>query len=35
MVLTKVMTAEELAALPDDGHQDALLWGQVRRMPPP
>lgn len=35
MVATKLMTAEELAALPDDGYQYELVRGELRRMPPP
>jgi Uma2 family endonuclease len=35
MVTTKPMTAEELAALPDDGFQYELVRGELRRMPPP
>jgi Uma2 family endonuclease len=35
MVTTKLMTADELAALPDDGYQYELVRGELRRMPPP
>ena len=35
MVATKLMTAEELATLPDDGYQYELVRGELRRMPPP
>jgi Uma2 family endonuclease len=35
MVATKLMTAEELSALPDDGYQYELVRGELRRMPPP
>jgi Uma2 family endonuclease len=35
MVATKLMTAEELASLPDDGYQYELVRGELRRMPPP
>jgi len=35
MVLTRWMTADELAALPDDGYQHELVRGELRRMPPP
>ena len=35
MVMTRLMTAEELAALPDDGFQYELVRGELRRMPPP
>jgi Uma2 family endonuclease len=35
MVATKLMTADELAALPDDGYQYELVRGELRRMPPP
>lgn len=35
MVLTKWMTADELAALPDDGYQHELVRGELRRMPLP
>lgn len=35
MVTTKLMTAEELSALPDDGYQYELVRGELRRMPPP
>jgi Uma2 family endonuclease len=35
MVATKVMTADELAALPDDGYEYELVRGELRRMPPP
>ena len=34
MVATKFMTAEELLAVPDDGHRYELIEGMVRRMPP-
>ena len=32
---TKLMTAEELAALPDDGYQYELVRGVLVKMPPP
>ncbi len=35
MVATRLMTADELAALPDDGFQYELVRGELRRMPPP
>jgi len=35
MVATKLMTVEELSALPDDGYQYELVRGELRRMPPP
>jgi Uma2 family endonuclease len=35
MVATKLMTAGELAALPDDGYQYELVRGELRRVPPP
>jgi Uma2 family endonuclease len=35
MVATKLMTAEELAELPDDGFHYELVRGEVERMPPP
>jgi Uma2 family endonuclease len=35
MVTTKVMTAEELSGLPDDGYQYELVRGELRRTPPP
>lgn len=35
MVLTKRLTAGELAVLPDDGCQHELVRGELRRMPPP
>lgn len=35
MVMTKLVTAEELAALRDDGYQYELVRGELRRMPPP
>jgi Uma2 family endonuclease len=35
MVATKLMTAVELAALPNDGYQYELVRGELRRMPPP
>src|SRR5215204_3508751 len=35
MVATRLMTADELAALPDDGYQYELVRGELRRMPPP
>lgn len=35
MVLTKWMTAEELATLPDDGYQHELVRGVLRTMPLP
>jgi Uma2 family endonuclease len=35
MVTRTLMTAEELAALPDDGFQYELVRGELRRMPPP
>jgi Uma2 family endonuclease len=35
MVATKLMTAEELAELPDDGFRYELVRGEVTRMPPP
>jgi Uma2 family endonuclease len=35
MVATKLMTAEELAALPDDGYLHELVRGELRRMPLP
>src|SRR5215216_1822266 len=35
MVATKLMTVEELSALPYDGYQYELVRGELRRMPPP
>jgi Uma2 family endonuclease len=35
MVTTRLMTADELAALPDDGYEYELVRGELRRMPPP
>jgi Uma2 family endonuclease len=35
MVTTKLMTAEDLSALPDDGYEYELVRGELRRMPPP
>ncbi|MGH2532239.1 MAG: Uma2 family endonuclease [Thermomicrobiales bacterium] len=35
MVATKLMTAEELAELPDDGYHYELVRGEVERMAPP
>jgi Uma2 family endonuclease len=35
MVMTRLLTAEELAALPDDGFEYELVRGELRRMPPP
>jgi Uma2 family endonuclease len=35
MVATKLMTAEELAELPDDGYLYELVRGEVERLPPP
>ncbi|MGH2557701.1 MAG: Uma2 family endonuclease [Thermomicrobiales bacterium] len=34
MVATKLMTAEELAELPDDGYHYELVRGEVKRMAP-
>jgi len=33
MSVTTLMTAEELLALPDDGWQYELVWGELRRKP--
>jgi Uma2 family endonuclease len=35
MVTTKLMTAEELAVLPDDGFRYELIRGELIQMPPP
>jgi Uma2 family endonuclease len=35
MVATKLMTAQELANLPDDGFRYELIRGELIRMPPP
>lgn len=35
MVTTKLLTAEDLLALPDDGYRYELEGGVLRRMPPP
>jgi Uma2 family endonuclease len=35
MVATRLMTADELAALPEDSYQYELVRGELRRMPPP
>jgi len=35
MVATRLMTADELASLPEDGYQYELVRGELRRIPPP
>ncbi len=35
MVTTRLMTAEELERLPDDGYRHELIEGKLIRMPPP
>jgi Uma2 family endonuclease len=35
MATTKLLTAEDLLMLPDDGWRYELEWGVLRRMPPP
>jgi Uma2 family endonuclease len=35
MVSTRLMTAQELAELPDDGYRYELIRGELIRMPPP
>jgi len=35
MVTTRLMTAEELARLPEDGYRYELIEGELIRMPPP
>jgi len=35
MVATRLMTADELAAMPDDGYEYELVRGVLRKMPPP
>jgi Uma2 family endonuclease len=35
MVSTRLMTADELAQLPDDGYRYELIEGELIRMPPP
>jgi Uma2 family endonuclease len=35
MVTTRLMTADELMTLPDDGYEYELVRGELRRMPPP
>ncbi len=34
MVATRLMTAKELALVPDDGYEYELVRGELRRMPP-